>query len=100
MNTHWRSRDAYKAAYMNMFALTDLQRLIAERLTEKLGTGVKVGRYVDIADSFHIYASYFREFAGFLRSVQERTFAERTWHSDFAQPMFQDTRRRVAQEKE
>ena len=24
MNTHWRSRDAYKAAYMNVFALTDL----------------------------------------------------------------------------
>jgi thymidylate synthase len=29
MNTHWRSRDAFKASFMNMFALTDLQRMIA-----------------------------------------------------------------------
>jgi thymidylate synthase len=29
MNTHWRSRDAYKAAFMNIFALTDLQKVIA-----------------------------------------------------------------------
>ncbi|HOX28795.1 MAG TPA: thymidylate synthase, partial [bacterium] len=26
MNTHWRSRDAYKAAFMNIFALTDLAK--------------------------------------------------------------------------
>ena len=26
MNTHWRSRDAYKAAFMNIFALTDLRK--------------------------------------------------------------------------
>jgi len=32
MNAHWRSRDAYKAAYMNVFALTDLQRVIAARV--------------------------------------------------------------------
>ncbi len=99
MNTHWRSRDAYKAAYMNMFALTDLQRLIAERLAQRLGRPVRVGRYVDIADSFHIYGSYFREFAGFLRSVQDRSFEERTWHSQFAQPMFEDARKRLAAEQ-
>ena len=29
MNTHWRSRDAYKAAFMNIYAFTELQREIA-----------------------------------------------------------------------
>ena len=37
MNAHWRSRDAYKAAYMNVFALTDLQRTIAGRVAERIG---------------------------------------------------------------
>ncbi len=27
MNTHWRSRDGFKAAYMNVFALTELQKI-------------------------------------------------------------------------
>ena len=99
MNTHWRSRDAYKAAYMNIFALTDLQRVIAERLSEKMGKPVKVGRYVDIVDSFHIYGSYFGEFKGFLKSVEERTFEQRTWNSEFAEPMFEDGRKRLEEEK-
>ncbi|MCM8760643.1 MAG: thymidylate synthase, partial [Candidatus Omnitrophica bacterium] len=34
MNTHWRSRDAYKASFMNIFALTDLQRVIAEEISK------------------------------------------------------------------
>ncbi len=99
MNTHWRSRDAYKAAYMNIFALTDLQRTIAERLSEKLGKPVVLGRYVDIVDSFHIYGSYFTEFEGFLKSVEERTFEQRTWDSAFAEPMFEDGRKRLQEEK-
>jgi thymidylate synthase len=99
MNTHWRSRDAYKAAYMNIFALTDLHRVIAERLSEKVGKSVRVGRYVDIVDSFHIYGSYFEEFKGFLKSVEERTFEQRTWNSEFAEPMFEDGRKRLEEEK-
>ena len=61
LNTHWRSRDGYKAWFMNAFALTDLQRIVAEEISEKLGDEVSVGRYVDISDSFHIYGSYFDE---------------------------------------
>ena len=34
--------------------------------------GIVPGEYVHIADSFHIYGSYFKEFEGFLRSVKER----------------------------
>ncbi|MDD5011402.1 MAG: thymidylate synthase, partial [Phycisphaerae bacterium] len=61
MNTHWRSRDLYKAWFMNVYALTDLQKLIADKISAKLGKPVKVGRYVDITDSLHIYGSYFKE---------------------------------------
>ena len=83
MNTHWRSRDAYKAAYMNIFALTDLQRILAGRISERLGRTVLLGRYVDITDSYHIYGSYLKEISErFLKSIRERTFEERTWRSD------------------
>ena len=83
MNTHWRSRDAYKAAFMNIFALTDLQRILAERICERTGKPVRVGRYVDITDSYHIYGSYRDEVKErFLRSIRDRSFEQRTWRSD------------------
>lgn len=100
MNTHWRSRDAYKAAFMNIWALTDLQSLIARRLGEKLGEELSVGRYVDITDSYHIYGSYFEDFEQrFLKSLRERSFEERTWTSDFAQDFFEMGRQELAQEE-
>jgi len=80
MNTHWRSRDGYKAAFMNMVALTTLQAEMARRLSERLGVEVELGRYVDISDSFHIYGSYFGEIeSNFLALMSERSFEERTW---------------------
>jgi thymidylate synthase len=100
MNTHWRSRDAYKAAYMNAFALTDLQRLIAGRIASQLGREVRVGRYADLVDSFHIYGSYFEEFKGFLSLVQKRSFEERTWPSEYAEPMFSEAKEKLRQEKQ
>ncbi len=100
MNTHWRSRDAYKAAYMNAFAFTDMQRIIAEKISENIGKPVRVGRYTDLVDSFHIYGAYFKDFKGFLETVKSRTFEERTWSSDFAEPMFEDAKIRLMKEKE
>ena len=100
MNTHWRSRDAYKAAYMNAFALTDLQRMIAKRIGDNIGKHIKVGRYADITDSFHIYGSYFENFKGFLNSIKNRTFEQRTWNSEFAAPMFEEGKERLRREKE
>ena len=100
MNAHWRSRDAYKAAYMNVFALTDLQRTIAGRIAGKAGRPVRVGRYADLVDSFHIYGSYFGEFEGFLKMVEKRSFEERTWPSSYAEPMFEEARERLRREKE
>ena len=99
MNTHWRSRDAYKAAYMNVFALTDLQRVIAGRIGERIGRPVRVGRYADLVDSFHIYGSYFGEFKGFLSLVEKRSFEDRTWSSEYAEPMFAEAREKLKREK-
>ncbi len=83
MNTHWRSRDAYKAAFMNIYAFTELQKEIANKISTKMGCDVKVGRYVDITDSYHIYGSYFEEFQErFLKNIKSRKFMERTWQSD------------------
>ncbi|OGD19888.1 MAG: hypothetical protein A2W03_08375 [Candidatus Aminicenantes bacterium RBG_16_63_16] len=100
MNTHWRSRDAYKAAFMNAFALTDLQRVIAGKIAGRTGRPVRIGRYADISDSFHVYGSYFGEFRGFLSLVEKRSFEERTWPSAYAEPMFAEARERLKKEKE
>ena len=79
MNVRFRSNDAYKAAFMNIFALVEMQRRIAQRVGELLGRTVRVGRYCHLADSYHIYGSYAHEFEErFLRSLEKRTFAQRT----------------------
>lgn len=98
MNTHWRSRDAYKASFMNIFALTDLQRSMAEKISKGLGAEVMVGRYVDISDSFHIYGSYHTEFRNFLKMVKDRPFEERTWPSSFAASFFEDAKVKLRNE--
>ena len=100
MNTHWRSRDAYKAAFMNIFALTDLQREIAKIISEKLGKEVGVGRYADIADSYHIYGSYFEQFKGFLDALEKKTFQERTYTTEFAENFFREARIKIEAAKE
>jgi len=79
MNVRFRSNDAYKAAFMNIFALVRLQQRIAARISHLTGREVLVGRYVHMVDSYHIYGSYFREFEGrFLGALQKRTFEQRT----------------------
>jgi thymidylate synthase len=88
---HIRSNDAFKAAFMNMFAFTELQREVAREL------GVEVGEYMHIADSFHIYGSYFAEFEGFLGMIGRRP--DRYFTSEFARPMFEDGARRLLAEE-
>ena len=99
VNTIWRSRDAYKASFMNIFALTDLQRVIAEEISKKINKKVKVGRYVDISNSFHIYGSYHEDFKKFLETVKNRKFEERVWNSEFAEPFFEIGRQKLKEEK-
>jgi len=98
MNTHWRSRDLFKAWFENVIALTTLMRKIAQGIARKTGKKVRLGRYVDISDSLHIYGSYFREIEGdpekgvksFFERLDSRSFEERTWRSDFIKPHFID----------
>jgi thymidylate synthase len=79
MNVRFRSNDAYKAAFMNIFALVEMQRRIAARVSELSGTKVVMGRYCHMADSYHLYGSYFREFeARFLGAMAKRSFDQRT----------------------
>jgi thymidylate synthase len=98
MNAHWRSRDLFKAWFENVIALTTLMRKIVEALSEKTGKPVKMGRYMDISDSLHIYGSYFREIQGdpekgiqsFFSKLESRSFEERTWNSEFVKQFFID----------
>ncbi len=79
MNTHWRSRDLYKAWYMNVYALTELQRVIAEGISKRTDRPVKVGRYVDISDSLHIYGSYFNDAEKEVEKMRNTPFTNRAW---------------------
>jgi thymidylate synthase len=93
MNVRFRSNDAYKAAFMNIFALTQLQQRIAARIGGLSGQPVRVGRYCHIADSYHIYGSYFKEFEGrFLGMQQKRTFEQRTLRYADVRDMMEEAR--------
>jgi len=99
MNVRFRSNDAYKAAFMNMFALVRLQRNIARRVAELSGHPVRLGRYCHVADSYHIYGSNLAEFEGrFLGAIQKRTFEQRTIRYEDVREMM-DTARPAILEK-
>jgi len=84
MNIHMRSNDAFKAAFMNMYGFTELQREMAAAI------GVEPGEYIHIADSFHIYGSYFSEFEGFLKMVGSREPAKRCFDTQSVRDVFVD----------
>jgi thymidylate synthase len=93
MNVRFRSNDAYKAAFMNIFALVRLQGEIARRIAEISGMPVKLGRYCHMADSFHIYGSNLPEFqARFLGAIQKRTFPQRTLRYEDVREMMEEAR--------
>jgi thymidylate synthase len=93
MNVRFRSNDAYKAAFMNMFALAQLQARMAARIAALSGQPVRPGRYCHMADSFHIYGSNLAEFEGrFLRAIQTRTFEERTMRYEDVRDMMEEAR--------
>ncbi len=96
LSAHMRSNDAYKAAFMNMYAFTDLQRIVAERVSEKLGRTIVAGQYNHFVDSFHIYGSYFDEFEGFLKTVEVRSFEQRVYTTSMVQVLIDEARERIA----
>ena len=66
MHTSWRSRDIFRAMHMNMLAMTELQRRIAERL------GVEVGAYLDFSNSAHIYEKIYGDVKRFISVLEKR----------------------------
>jgi len=99
MNVRFRSNDAYKAAFMNIFALVQLQKLITDRVAELSGMPIEVGRYCHIADSYHIYGSNMEEFRNrFLKAYDTRSFDQRTFdYCDFAKPIMDEARPGILQ---
>jgi thymidylate synthase len=100
MNIHMRSNDAFKAAFMNMYAFTDLQRAIAERVSERLGRPIRPGQYAHIADSFHIYGEDFADFERFLDTLKKRTFEERTWKTSDVAEIIAEAEEQIARSVE
>jgi thymidylate synthase len=96
MNVRFRSNDAYKAAFMNIFALVRLQARIAARIGELSGRAVNLGRYCHIADSFHIYGSNLAEFeARFLGALKKRSFEERTMRYEDVRELMEEARPKI-----
>ena len=102
MNASWRSRDGYKAWFMNVYALTELQRMIAGRISARIGRTVHVGRYVDQSDSFHIYGSYFRDILPEIEKMRAGDWENRAWPSDHPafQALTEETREKLARNRD
>jgi len=81
---------------MNMYAFTELQKLLAEQLSDRMGRPIQVGQYNHIADSFHIYGSYFQDFKGFLETLDKRTFEQRTYTMAQVAPLIEEAREKIA----
>lgn len=82
MNVRFRSNDLLKAAFMNMVALTELQKMVADAIN------VKVGEYVHLSDSMHIYGKDFADVERLLNLCSKREFNQRTMTSEMAASSF------------
>ena len=66
MHTTWRSRDIFRAMHMNMLAMTELQKKIAEQL------GLEIGIYLDFSNSAHIYEKSYDDVERFVKVAERR----------------------------
>jgi len=98
MNVRFRSRDAFDAAFMNCFAFVNLMERTAKEIGEQAGREVRLGRYVDMSDSYHIYGRRREAFeSGFLKQVGSRSFEDRTWSREDAEEFFAMARPQIAE---
>jgi len=98
MRTLWRSRDAFKAAFMNLFVLTELQKIMAEKISEICQKKIEIGQHTDVSWSYHIYGKDIEKCHDFLKILNNRSFENRTWNTAFAEPFFEKGRERLKQE--
>ena len=91
----FRSNDACKAAFMNAFALIQLQKRIADAL------GAGMGSYTHRANSFHCYARDFAMLDGYCARIRagevdaERDDLTCSYADDWAEQM-RDARQEIA----
>lgn len=99
MNVRFRSRDAYKAAFMNIWAFAGsqgLQGFIANKVSCLTGKEVRCGNYVDHSDSYHIYGKNLAEFeTEFLHNYTNRDLNNRTYTRKFAEQFFMEARENI-----
>lgn len=62
----FRSNDAVKAAFMNAFALIQLQKLISDFLN------IEIGTYTHRANSFHVYEKDYKLLDGYVSRIAKR----------------------------
>jgi len=96
MNIRFRSRDAYDASFMNCFAFIHVMEYVAEEVSIRIQKKIKIGRYVDESDSFHIYGKRLADFENrFLTNLYQRDFSQRTFSRKNAEPFFQERRKKI-----
>jgi thymidylate synthase len=96
MNIRFRSRDAYDASFMNCFAFIHVMEYVASEVGKRTEKEVKIGRYVDESDSFHIYGKRIADFENrFLKNLIERDFSKRTFTRRDAEPFFEERRKKL-----
>ncbi|MFX1563755.1 MAG: thymidylate synthase [Promethearchaeota archaeon] len=91
MHTHWRSRDALHAAFLNMYALTLLQKRVAELVSKQLEIKIQVGQYVDISDSFHVYERVQDSLNRFLKTSRTLQPEQKHWTTSHLRDLIQQT---------
>ena len=86
MNYDFRSRNVMIASPMNMAGLSFLQFHIAKEFEERTGDKVRVGRMVDINDSYHVSAQDQDSLGIFINGFKdsEKTIEERTYSRESA----------------
>jgi len=95
MNSDWRSRCGYKAWFMNVSAITELQRLTALELSERTALKIDVGRYCDKSDSLHIYGKDFHGNGGFKEfydRAKKIPLEDLTWNKSDWEEVFVEAR--------
>jgi thymidylate synthase len=94
-NAVFRSRDAFDAAFMNLWGEVEFMIKTAGQLQLKLGKPVRIGRLCDLSHSYHIYGKAVQRFKDlFLRKIPE-PWEKRTWTREFARPHFEEARAAV-----
>lgn len=95
MNIRFRSRDAYDASFMNCFAFIHVMEYVAQQIGARTHQHLKIGRYVDESDSFHIYGKRIADFENrFLTNLITREFSQRTFSRQDAEPFFEERRKK------